>query len=140
MAYTIDQLLANNGRPPVTVVDANKTGFNSLTSDTFLKLLITQLQNQDPTNPTDSDELLGQISQMQSLQASLELQSTLKTVSVGQQLSNGAALLGKTVIATNGDNQEVTGVVSRVIVKDSKTYVDIGGAQILLTNITQVQP
>lgn len=41
---------------------ASKTA--SITSDMFLKLLVTQLQNQDPTNPTDSSQFLAQLSQI----------------------------------------------------------------------------
>ena len=48
---------------------AVKTKDDSLTSkDTFLKLLVAQLKNQDPTNPTDSTQFVGQLTQYSELE------------------------------------------------------------------------
>lgn len=136
MPSAIDNAVKNAANPSssVKVVDPSKTGFNGLTSQTFLKLLITQLQNQDPANPTDSDQLLQQISSMQSLQANLELQSTLKTVSLNQQLSSAASFLGKTVAATQGENF-ISGVVDSVRVADGKALLTVKGNEVELANV-----
>jgi len=117
-------------RNKINVVDADKTGFNGMTSETFMKLLITQLQNQDPTEPFDNEAMLNQISQMRTLSANLELESTLKNISLGQQLTNAAAFLGKEVTA-KVDNKDVTGVVQRVSVQDGKTQLDLGSGTII---------
>ncbi len=46
-----------------------KSGADALTSkDTFLKLLVAQLKNQDPTNPTDSTQFVGQLTQYSELE------------------------------------------------------------------------
>lgn len=125
---------ATNPSSAVKTVDASKAGLNGLTSQTFLKLLITQLQNQDPTNPTDSNELLQQVSSMQSLQANIELQSTLKTVSLNQQLSSAASFLGKTVAATQGENF-ISGVVDSVRVADGKALLTVEGNEVDLASV-----
>lgn len=136
MASAIDSAVsaATNPASAVKTVDASKAGLNGLTSQTFLKLLITQLQNQDPTNPTDSNELLQQVSSMQSLQANLELQSTLKTVSLNQQLSSAASFLGKTVAATQGENF-ISGVVESVRVADGKALLTVEGNEVDLASV-----
>jgi flagellar basal-body rod modification protein FlgD len=136
MASAIENAVnaATNPASAVKTVDASKAGLNGLTSQTFLKLLITQLQNQDPTNPTDSNELLQQVSSMQSLQANIELQSTLKTVSLNQQLSSAASFLGKTVAATQ-DEDFVSGVVDSVRVADGKALLTVDGKEVDLTNV-----
>lgn len=140
MASAIDNAVnaAKNPSSAVKTVDPSKTGFNGLTSETFLKLLITQLQNQDPTNPMDSDQLLQQISSMQSLQANIELQSTLKTVSLNQQLASATSFLGKTVTATNGSNPDVTGVVESVRVASGKALLKIDGTEVDLANVVSM--
>ena len=92
--------------------DTEKTGPRQMGQDDFLKLLITQLKNQDPLSPTDNTEFVSQLTQFsqleqtakqaQLLQQSLDaqaasLQFTLlpmigRTVTVGQalvQLGNG---------------------------------------------------
>ncbi len=123
----------------IKVVDKNKTGFSGLTSQDFLKLLITQLQNQDPANPMDSDQLLNQISQMRALQANLELESSLKGLTLGQQLSSATSFIGKTVTAVTGSDQtEVSGMVESVVVKDGAALLRVNGQQIPMADITGV--
>lgn len=123
----------------INVVDKNKTGFSGLTSQDFLKLLITQLQNQDPANPMDSDQLLNQISQMRALQANLELESSLKGLTLGQQLSSATSFIGKTVTAVTGSDQtEVSGLVESVVVKDGAALLRVNGQQIPMADITGV--
>ena len=52
----------------VPLVESDKLGFNGLTSDTFLKLLITQLQNQDPLAPVGQHEFLQQLAQFSTVE------------------------------------------------------------------------
>lgn len=52
-----------------------KTGENSLGQDAFLKLLVTQLQHQDPTNPMDNSQFIAQLATF----SSLEKLSTIST-------------------------------------------------------------
>lgn len=108
--------LSSTGTPATP----EKTGPRQLGQDDFLKLLITQLKNQDPLKPTDNTEFISQLAQFsqleqtakqaQLLQKSLDaqtasLQFTLlpmigRTVTVGQelvQLGNGPATFGYTL-------------------------------------------
>lgn len=125
--------------PPIKTVDPSQTGFNGLSSEDFLKILVTQLQNQDPSKPMDGDQLLNQISQMRSLQANLELEKSLKSLSLGQQLGSATSFIGKTVTAVTGTNQtEVTGLVEKVQIKDGQTLLRINNADIPLTDVTAV--
>jgi flagellar basal-body rod modification protein FlgD len=120
------------------VVDQAKTGFNALDAEAFMKMLITQLQNQDPLEPTGNDELLNQISQMRSLQSNIELSETLGAITTSQQLSTAASYIGKTVTATlttDDGAQEVSGVVDRAFLADGKGYVGIGDAAIPLSDV-----
>ena len=123
----------------IKIVDRNKIGFAGMTSEDFMKLLITQLQNQDPSNPMDSDQLLNQVSQMRSLQANLELETAMKGLTLSQQLSSASNLIGKTITAVTGDsNTEVTGEVESVVVKDNKTLLRVDGQEIPMDDITGV--
>lgn len=125
----------------IKIVDRNKIGFAGMTSEDFMKLLITQLQNQDPSNPMDSDQLLNQVSQMRALQANLELETAMKGLTLSQQLSSASNLIGKTITAVTGDsNTEVTGEVESVVVKDNKTLLRVDGQEIPMDDITGVSP
>ena len=100
-------------------VDPSTQGFNGLTSQDFLKLLITELQSQDPTQPMDNSQLLNQLSQMRNLQASIDLDSSLNSLTMSQQLNAGASFLGKTVTGSDANHNSVTGVVSSVLLQNN---------------------
>ncbi|QDT46077.1 flagellar hook assembly protein FlgD [Symmachiella dynata] len=121
-----------------TTVESEKTGFAALNADDFMKLLLTQLQNQDPSEPTSNEELLNQLSSMQSLASSIELGDTLKDIVSNQQLTDGAAFLGSYVTGDNDQNVAVDGVVDRVVMREGSAYLGIGEQEIPVRNVTQV--
>ncbi len=76
-----------------------------LTTDfnTFLKILTTQLQNQDPTQPLDTNQFTSQLVQYSQLEQSLNTNSKLQALvdtQGGSQISNAVNYIGKTVTAT----------------------------------------
>lgn len=79
----------------------------ALDKSAFLKLLITQMQHQDPLNPTGSDQMAAQLAQFSSLEQLQTMNATLtgqatSTGSLIASIQTSAALgtLGKTVVAT----------------------------------------
>ena len=121
----------------VPFVDAADTGFAGLTSESFLKLLITQLQNQDPTEPIGNEELLNQISSMRTLQSNVELSDALKSLTSNQQLGTAASFIGKTVSGAVG-SQVVEGTVDRAFLRDGTAFVSVGDAEVPLDAITDI--
>lgn len=146
----IETVYSPSGQP-ISIVDGKKTGFNALDSEAFLKLMIVQLQNQDPTQPTSNEELLGQISQMRTLQSSIELQEVIKALVDNQTsaattnfASSAASLIGRTVTGTTAGDEsnpgtEIEGVVERAMLRNGKAYVGIGVDEIPVENITRVE-
>jgi flagellar basal-body rod modification protein FlgD len=61
----------------------------------FLQLITTQMQDQDPLNPTDPTQFLSQIEGLSEVSSLQSMQSALQA----QQLTSGASLLGQTVLA-----------------------------------------
>ncbi len=57
------------------------SAFKSLNEGDFLKLLTTQLANQDPTNPVDNTQMLAQLAQFSSLSAQNQTNTDLTTIS-----------------------------------------------------------
>ena len=96
--------------PSVTSTTPSATttqpGGPTLGKQDFLKLLITQLRNQDPLNPLDQNQFLAQTAQFTSLEnlqnISAQL-SEMNTLAQGQTLTQGAALLGKAATAMGRD-------------------------------------
>ena len=85
---------------------------NNLDVDSFLKLMITELQHQDPLNPMDSSQMLNQIGQMRQITASDKLTSTLNSVLLGQNIASSTNLIGANITGISDDSQKVTGSVA----------------------------
>lgn len=64
-----------------TAAAAKKTSMSQLGAQDFLKLLTTQLNNQDPTAPVDNAQMVAQLAQFSSLSAATDTRDTLKTIS-----------------------------------------------------------
>ena len=132
------ELAANNGLPTLDFVDANETGLAAVTSDDFMTLLITQLQYQDPTEPMSNDAILSQVSQMQSMQASIELTDTLEGLSDGQSLASASSMIGLSVTGRGEDGGLVEGVVDRALLREGKAIVSIDGTEVKLDKVESI--
>ena len=117
----------------------------------FLKILASELQNQDPTNPVDNKDFIAQLAQfstlemMQNMSTSFEsLDQSMKTFIQDQSqakqatlLSQTASLIGKRITA-EADGNQIEGVVDSVSVKDSIPYLIIDGESVPVSSITQI--
>lgn len=72
---TISNTSAASATSASKTTAASKTGLGSLGSTDFLKLMTTQLQQQDPFNPTDNTQMLAQMAQFTSLSQTTEMNS-----------------------------------------------------------------
>lgn len=87
---------------------------NDFDAESFLNLMIAELQNQDPLNPMENDELMAQIGQIREIEASDRLTETLEAVLLGQNISSATNLIGADVRALNTAGDWVEGNVSVV--------------------------
>jgi flagellar basal-body rod modification protein FlgD len=101
---------ANAGAAAATGTTGNQT----LGKDQFLKLLLAELQNQDPSKPMDDSQTIAQMAQFSALEATQQLQQTIQQSSNVQALFQASALIGKYVQANQADGTPVTGTVSGV--------------------------
>ena len=96
-AITSDYYLATNN-PNFKVTDKKDNG--ALGKDAFLKILITQLQNQDPTSPMDDKEFIAQMAQFSSLEQMQNMTKATEDLLTSQQqtqLMNYSTFVGKDV-------------------------------------------
>lgn len=90
-----------------------RTAQQSLGKDDFLKLLITQLSNQDPTSPMDNTQFISQMAQFSSLEQITNMNAEFAKMNSMLVSSNGVNTIGKTVDINVGD-ANTSGVVEAV--------------------------
>jgi flagellar basal-body rod modification protein FlgD len=93
--------LGSNGQPQSS--PAKATDVATLGQDAFLKLMITQLKNQDPFKPLESGEFLSQLAQFSTVSGVQDLQASFKdmaTALVSNQALQASSLLGRSVLVS----------------------------------------
>jgi flagellar basal-body rod modification protein FlgD len=107
----------------------------------FIKMMITQLQNQDPTSPAKNEELLAQMSQIGQLQASTTLTESIKGMVLQNQIGSAGNLIGKSVQGLTDTNEQVGGIVNSVRVQDDNVMLELdNGHTLALGRVTAIAP
>ncbi len=111
---------------------------STINYDSFLKLLIAQMKNQDPTDPIDASEQMSQLASFSQVEQSIKTNKHLENLISETTLGQAASLVGKTVTSSDGT---VTGVVNSVdINSDAVTATLTNGETMLIqTGITVSQ-
>ncbi len=129
-----DRLLGSSGNS-YEALFTDKTDNSIMDQSDFIKLMITELQNQDFTNPVDNSEMISQMATFSNLQAMQEMSSYAKTL-------YAAGLVGKTVTASrytvSGGLDTTTGVVQKISLVDDEYVIYVGGKTYTLPQIMQI--
>nr|WP_092074021.1 flagellar hook capping FlgD N-terminal domain-containing protein [Dendrosporobacter quercicolus]NSL47804.1 hypothetical protein [Dendrosporobacter quercicolus DSM 1736]SDM75463.1 flagellar basal-body rod modification protein FlgD [Dendrosporobacter quercicolus] len=121
-----------------TTVDTGTTKSTStiVDYDTFFSLLITELQNQDPTDPVSNTEYVSQLAQLASL-------GQLESVTTSINASQAYALIGKEVTYQTTDDSGKTatgsGTVDSVVISSGTAYLKIGSNMVKTDAVTEVK-
>jgi flagellar basal-body rod modification protein FlgD len=111
----------------------------SLNGGDFVQFLITELQNQDPLNPTSSNQMLSQLSEIGQLESSTDLQSSLTGMVQQNSVSSAANMIGKDVQGTDQFNNQQTGTVTAVQVTTNGVNLSLSnGSTVSLANVTNI--
>jgi flagellar basal-body rod modification protein FlgD len=80
----------------------------SLDYDAFLKLLVAQMKNQDPTEPMDSTQYMAQLASFSNVEQAIQTNTKLDALLTASALNQADGVLGRTVTSPDG---KVTGTV-----------------------------
>lgn len=110
------------------------------TSD-FVHMMITQLQHQNPLNPTNSDQLMSEMSQIGQLQSTSQLQTTLQGLATQTQIGAASSLIGKQVTGLDATSNPVGGLVASVQVTSAGVNLQLqNGTELALSNVATISP
>jgi flagellar basal-body rod modification protein FlgD len=117
---------------PATGTSTSGTSSTTQASSTldyndFLQLMIAQLQNQDPLNPTDSSQFMSQIAEFSNVEQGINTNSKLDQLLVNSNISQASTMIGLQITGTDG----TTGIIESV-------RIDSSGSTAVLTDGTQV--
>jgi len=112
----------------------------TLGKDDFLKLLITQLQNQDPTKPLEDKEFIAQMAQFSSLEQMVEMNKTLGTFIADYKAGLSYSLLGRNVEVVDGvTGARASGVVSEVNFTGQVPTISFNGLSYTVDQVVRVK-
>jgi flagellar basal-body rod modification protein FlgD len=130
----------NNSTDPYAFINGNKTAQQTknngqLDQNAFLKLMIAQLKNQDPTKPQDPSEFMSQLAQFSQVTSTQNMETSIQSLTDSlrsTQVINGTSLVGHDILAVSDtasmeSGGTVTGAIEapkgissiKVIVKDA---------------------
>ncbi|WP_298229223.1 flagellar hook capping FlgD N-terminal domain-containing protein [Gryllotalpicola sp.] len=111
---------------------------NTMDSQMFLKLLVTQLKNQDPSSPMDTNQMISQTTQLSMMQELTTLAGTSSSGYDLQMKTSAAALVGQRVSYTDSTGATVAGTATAVSFAGTTPTVTIGGTSVPLDSISGV--
>jgi flagellar basal-body rod modification protein FlgD len=121
-------------------VTTGKDAYDSLDSSAFIKMLVTELQNQDPMSPMDNSKILEQIGQIKAISSNDKLSKTLETVQLQQNVATASNLLGRVISGLTEKSERITGAVDKVSIADGDIKLHIGEQTVSLNNVSEIQP
>lgn len=127
------------GKQNVDAVNARSIS-QSLGKDDFMKILIAQMSNQDPTQPLQDRELITQMAQFSSVEQLMNMANVMQAMR--QSIGISGDLIGKVVTWTESDGRETTllqGTVTAISFKDGLQLIEVGDAQIPLEDIVRIE-
>ncbi|MBL0370698.1 flagellar hook assembly protein FlgD [Rhizobium sp. KVB221] len=125
----------NNTQDTPKTASTKDTSTATLNYDSFLKLLIAQMKNQDPTDPVDASEQMSQLASFSNVEQSIKTNAHLESLIQETTLSQATSLIGKEVTSVDG---KTSGIVASVEINaDGLTAtLDNGKTVVIQTGIT----
>ena len=114
---------------------SDKTGTSMIDSEAFLTLLVAEMQNQDPLEPTSNTEWISQY-------ATFTQVSEVQAIGDAMESMKADGLVGRTVIMkvtdSSGNTDEITGQVEYVTYEEGKAYLSIDGELYAASDLSTV--
>lgn len=111
---------------------------NSLEEADFLKLIITQLKTQDPTNPMDDKQFIGQMTQFTSMKQMSKMSDNMGVLAKEVGFTKALAMVNKNVTYSDANGNVNYGVVQSIKVKNGEAFLNIDGFEVPMSRLEEV--
>lgn len=109
----------------------------------FMKLLVTQLQNQNPLEPMDNQDMSAQLAQFSQLEQLESMNNSFGQVLKSMQQGYASSLIGKDVSfaakAADGTTETQTGEVNEVVLGGGAVELLVGDRQVRLADVLSIR-
>ena len=119
--------LTQAANPPSGTTSANSTA--KMNYDNFLRLLVAEIENQDPTSPLQSSDFVAQLATFSTVEQSMQTNAKLDQILTLSAVSRADGLIGRTVTSADGNT---SGEVKSVLLTE-------GGAKAILASGQEIQ-
>jgi flagellar basal-body rod modification protein FlgD len=122
---------------PTQTSSASSSVAGSLNEGDFLNLMMDQMKNQDPLNPSDPTQYMSELASFSSLDEQIQIQESSSQSASNQAASSALQMLGQNVNYTDSNGNSGSGTVTAVDFTSSGPTLTIGGTSgITLSEIT----
>jgi flagellar basal-body rod modification protein FlgD len=112
MVDAVNSPTSSGYMPSVTGAESNKdTKSATLNYESFLKLLVAQMKNQDPTEPMDATQQMAQLATFSQVEQTIKTNKNLESMLQRTSLQEANSVMGRTVTSDDG---KTTGIVKEV--------------------------
>jgi flagellar basal-body rod modification protein FlgD len=115
--------------PTATSTDSSRKSGSTMGKDDFLKLFVAQLQHQDPMNPMQDTDMMGQMASFSTLEQVSNMAAENTRIAQNLTASNAVGLIGRTVSYVDQAGESHTGKVEQVATKDGTPSLTVAGVE-----------
>lgn len=117
----------------------NNDAFSELTSGEFLQIIFTELQNQDPFEPNDSQAMLEQLATIRSIESDTQMGTRLNELVRQNELAAASGLIGSLVSGITLDNRRVADLVVSVSQTSDGAVLNLfDGSRMFFSNVDEI--
>lgn len=130
MVDTVGTSTSTSYTPTVTGAASTKDSQDAtLNYESFLKLLVAQLKNQDPTEPMDATQQMAQLATFSQVEQTIKTNKNLESLLQRTSLQEANAVIGRTVTSSDG---KTSGVVQEVTLYNDGIVATLDSGQTLV--------
>jgi flagellar basal-body rod modification protein FlgD len=118
--------VTQTGATSMTSSSKSTASMNGMGKDTFMKLLVAQMSQQNPMEPSDDKEMIAQMTQFSMLEQITNMATANAEQATASKMGSAVSLIGRQVSYLDADGNKQSGVVSQVQMVNGLPQLTVG--------------